>query len=263
MARLNGRMYRTANLPAADTDPFVAKKEAVKFTNTFNQMKKMRRLAATARPAHSVPIGTRSVPGCMSTRSVGKISYAHVSPYADRSSRSAWECRSGRSASGLRTCKTCATQSQLGRGASRATLPRGAWARSATHTSALTLIVPHAPRGNAAQDAPRPGCAPERPAQLSPNRDAQRPGMHVHAEWARSATHTSALTLIVPHAPRGNAAQDAPRPGCAPVRPAQLSPNWDEERPGRRYHAGAWERSSRITGMSRFHMQGPRPGTLR
>ncbi|WP_235160752.1 hypothetical protein, partial [Pseudomonas viridiflava] len=69
MARLNGRMYRAGNLPAADTDPFVAKKEAVKFTNTFNQMKKMRRLAATARPAHSVPIGTRSVPGCMSTRS--------------------------------------------------------------------------------------------------------------------------------------------------------------------------------------------------
>ncbi len=33
---------------------------------------------------------------------------------------------------------------------------RGAWVRSWVHTSALTPIVPHAPRGNASQDAPRP-----------------------------------------------------------------------------------------------------------
>ncbi|MCQ9391492.1 hypothetical protein [Pseudomonas viridiflava] len=107
MARLNGRMYRAGNLPAADTDPFVAKKEAVKFTNTFNQMKKMRRLAA-----------------------------------------------------------------------------------------------------------------PARPAQLSPNWDAERPGMYVHAERGHDQVQMPTFTLIVPHAPRGNAAQDAPRPGYAPVRPA-------------------------------------------
>ncbi|MCF5706914.1 hypothetical protein GIV19_06370 [Pseudomonas syringae] len=38
-----GRMCRTDDIAAADTDPFVATKEAVNFANTFNQIEKMAR----------------------------------------------------------------------------------------------------------------------------------------------------------------------------------------------------------------------------
>ncbi len=52
------------------------------------------------------PNGTQSVPGCMPTRSVGTI----INHHTDRSSRSAWECLSGRSAS-RRTHRTlCANR---------------------------------------------------------------------------------------------------------------------------------------------------------
>ncbi|WP_217654484.1 hypothetical protein [Pseudomonas asturiensis] len=53
MASLNGRMHQAGYTPAADTDLFIAKKEAVKFINTFNQIEKMKRLAATAPGARS------------------------------------------------------------------------------------------------------------------------------------------------------------------------------------------------------------------
>ena len=72
----------------------------------------------------------------------------------------------------------------------------------------ITLIVPHAPRGNAAQDAPRPllnvaqmrGQAPALPtscARLTESAicaicDAERHGRHAHAErWARSVSGRS------------------------------------------------------------------------
>ncbi|MBC3956199.1 hypothetical protein H8S56_14405 [Pseudomonas sp. DOAB1067] len=60
MAGLNGWMHQTGNTPAADTDPFIAKKEAVKFTNTLNQIEKMRRLAATALAARAASRGLLS-----------------------------------------------------------------------------------------------------------------------------------------------------------------------------------------------------------
>ncbi len=78
----------------------------------------------------------------------------------DRSSRSAWECRQGRSA--FRFWKV--TQSVTG---------------CITTQSVGTIrlrrrwkIVPHAPRGNAARDAPRSAL----------EGDAERHGMHYHAE---------------------------------------------------------------------------------
>ncbi len=49
------------------------------------------------------PNGTQSVPGCMPTQSVGTITNLHT----DRSSRSAWECLSGRSASPRTRRNTC------------------------------------------------------------------------------------------------------------------------------------------------------------
>ncbi len=49
------------------------------------------------------PNGTQSVPGCVPTQSVGTITNLHT----DRSSRSAWECLSGRSASPRTRRNTC------------------------------------------------------------------------------------------------------------------------------------------------------------
>ncbi len=69
------------------------------------------------------PSGTQSVPGCMPTQNVGTITNLHT----DRSSRSAWECLSGRSAS-PRTHRTiCVSRPPMGRKASRAACLRRAW----------------------------------------------------------------------------------------------------------------------------------------
>ncbi len=77
--------------------------------------------------------------------------------------------------------------------------------RSDGHDQYRAMIVPHAPRGNASQDAPRPlskvaqmhvqapalstSCARLTESSVCAICDAERHGMHTHAErWARSAS---------------------------------------------------------------------------
>ncbi|MGG5287509.1 hypothetical protein ACQZ2G_26265, partial [Pseudomonas viridiflava] len=45
----------------------------------------------------------------------------------------------------------------------------------------LTLIVPHAPRGNASKDAPRPAVVGQKSLLRLTQWDAERPGLHAHA----------------------------------------------------------------------------------
>ncbi|AEA68874.1 Conserved hypothetical protein [Pseudomonas brassicacearum subsp. brassicacearum NFM421] len=153
-------------------------------------------------------------------------------PVEDRSSRSAWECRQGRSAFRFwrvtQSVTGCIPTQSVGTIGSRGAVE----------------IVPHAPRGNAARDAPRSASGGGRRASRDafPRRawersgrgglwrsfltlrvgmppgtlrvpllegDAERHRMHAHAE--RGNDQIAGAVEIVPHAPRGNAARDAPR----------------------------------------------------
>ncbi len=128
---------------------------------------------------------TQSVTGCIPTQSVGTI--GSRGGCGDRSSRSAWECRQGRSA----------FRFWRGRRASRDAFPRRAWERSGRGglwRSFLTLRV---------------GMPPGTLRVPLLEGDAERHGMHAHAE--RGNDQIAGAVEIVPHAPRGNAARDAPR----------------------------------------------------
>ncbi len=113
------------------------------------------------------------------------------------------------------------------------------------------MIVPTLPRGNASTDAPRSAL----------EGDAERPGLHSHAERGNDQWGT-ALVMIVPTLPRGNASTDAPRSaleGRGASRAAFPRRAW--ERSGRhgfghdRSHAPAWEC---LNGRSAFGSGGGR-----
>ncbi len=130
-------------------------------------------------------------------------------------------------------------------------------------------IVPHAPRGNAARDAPRSasgrvtqsvtGCITTQSVGTIMSQglvyrsfltlrvgmppgtlrvpllkgDAERHGMHYHAERGNDQVAGAGIS-IVPHAPRGNAARDAPRSASEGRRRASRAA----------CPRGAWERSN-------------------
>jgi uncharacterized protein (UPF0297 family) len=71
----------------------------------------------------------------------------------------------------------------------------------------LSVDRSHAPRGNAARDAPRPKM--HKVQVLRACRDAERPWRHSHAEHGNEVHRL--LSIDRSHAPRGNAARDAPR----------------------------------------------------
>ncbi len=105
----------------------------------------------------------------------------------DRSSRSAWECRQGRSAFRFWRVTQSVTGCMPTRSVGTIRL-RGLW------RSFLTLRV---------------GMPPGTLRVPLLEGDAERHGMHAHAE--RANDQIAGAVEIVPHAPRGNAARDAPR----------------------------------------------------
>jgi len=201
------------------------------------------------------PNGTQSVPGCMPTQSVGTITNLHT----DRSSRSAWECLSGRSAS-PRTHRTICvnrpngTQSVPGRMPTQSVgtiishhtdrPSRSAWeclsGRSASPRTHRTLCVN---RPNGTQSVP--GCIPTQSVGTITNLHTDRSS---RSAWeclsGRSASRRTHRTLCVN---RPNGTQSVP--GCMPTQSVGtiISHHTD------RYSRSAWECLSGRSASPRTH----------